>query len=313
MDHISARPRPSAPPGLLTGAVVVNVTKVPRVRRRVLSGAGGSAPSRPAVGMVVVAVVVVSLLGWATLVLAAWQGWLGADVGRGGAFCEASHPGLLKQPVNTLSNLGFTAAGLGIAVRVRAVMPALRAPLTALSVIVALLGPASAAMHATETAVGGRLDLLSMYLLVAFALAYALVRSDRLGLRGGAVAFVGLVVVCEVVGSLPVALPVLMHPGNAAFAALLVGALVVEANLIRAGRAELRWGLASVGTLLLAFAIWNLAKDGSPLCHPHSLLQGHGAWHLLDALAANFLARHYEVLGECHPAVSGPRAGRGRP
>ncbi len=241
-----------------------------------------------------VTVVVVSVLAWGLLLLGAGQGWLGEATGRGGEFCEAGRGGLLRQPVNTLSNLGFTVAGLAIAWR-RDRTPGAPAALAAYAVVVALLGPASAAMHATETPLGGRLDLLSMYLLASFTTAYAAVRSGWLDERRGAVLFGGLVLVCEAVGSLPVAVPVLMHPGNIAFAALLLLTIGLEGRLVRRGRAELGWGLASVGTLLLAFAIWSQAKDGSALCAPESLLQGHGAWHLLDALAAWFLAQHYRA------------------
>lgn len=241
----------------------------------------------------VVAVVLISLAGWALLLLAVWQGWLGPAAGRGSEFCEATRSGLIKQPVNTWSNLGFTAAALATAWQVRRSTGPTRTAMTGFAVVVALLGPGSAAMHATETSVGGRLDLLSMYLLASFATAYALVRSGRLEARWGGWLFVVLVVLCEVIGSLPAQLPVLMHPGNAIFAALLLTTLVLEFGLVRRDRLDPRWGLASVGTLLLAFVIWNGAKDGSPLCWPHSIVQGHGIWHLLDALAAYFLARYY--------------------
>ena len=43
--------------------------------------------------------------------------------------------------------------------------------------------------------------------------------------------------------------------------------------------------------MLVAFAIWNLSQHG--WCDPHSLVQGHAAWHLLDALAAYLLFRLY--------------------
>lgn len=240
----------------------------------------------------VAGVAVLSALAWAVLLLAAWQGWLGEASGRGAEFCEASGEGFVRQPANTLSNLGFTFAGLVIA---RWADTASRRPplLATYAVVVALLGPASAAMHATETALGGHLDLLSMYLLASFTTAYAVVRRGLLDARAGGLLFVGLLVVCEVVGALPVTVPVFMHPGNVVFAALLVTTVSLEAAVVRAGGGELRWALAAVLTLVLAFVVWNLAKDGSPWCRPGSLLQGHGAWHLLDAVAAAFLGRHY--------------------
>lgn len=241
----------------------------------------------------VVVVAAISLVAWALLVLAAWQGWLGMPAGRGAEFCEATRAGLIKQPINAASNLGFTVAALAIATSAGRSTQGARTALTSFAVVVALLGPGSGAMHATETAVGGHLDLLSMYLLASFATAYALVRSGRLTTRQGGWFFVALVVACEVIGAIPVALPVIMHPGNAAFAALLLTTVAIELGMIRREEAEWRWGLASVGTLLLAFAVWNVAKDGSPWCSPYSIVQGHGIWHLFDALAAYFLARHY--------------------
>ena len=39
--------------------------------------------------------------------------------------------------------------------------------------------------------------------------------------------------------------------------------------------------------------MWNLSKNGTPLCDPHSLLQGHAAWHLLCAVSAYCLYRYW--------------------
>src|SRR5215207_4747875 len=107
-----------------------------------------------------------------SLALAVRFGWLGADVDRGAEFCEAA-TGRVRQPVNTLSNLGFVVAGLAIA------RQACRLPVvgTAYACLVVLLGPASMAMHATESSLGGHLDLLSMYLVASFAVAYAAMRA----------------------------------------------------------------------------------------------------------------------------------------
>ena len=55
--------------------------------------------------------------------------------------------------------------------------------------------------------------------------------------------------------------------------------------------------MAAVATLVTAFGIWNLAQNGTTFCHPESLLQGHAAWHLLDAVAAYLLFRHYAAEG----------------
>jgi hypothetical protein len=151
------------------------------------------------------------------------------------------------------------------------------------------------AMHATESSLGGRLDVLSMYLVASFAVAYAAMRVCRRGPGFMAVVFAAALAGCEAVELAGGGLPVVMHAGNLAFGALLLTALVLERRLLRRGDSTLdrRWILAAAGTLLLAFAVWNTAKDGSPLCWPGSVYQGHGVWHLLGAVSAYCLFRFY--------------------
>ncbi len=228
-------------------------------------------------------------LSLTALALAVRFGWLGEDLDRGADFCEAA-AGRVRQPVNTLSNLGFVVAGLLVA-RDADRMPRMG---TVYACLVVLLGPASMAMHATESDLGGHLDLLSMYLVASFAVAYA---ATRLSGRGPGFfwgVFAAGLVGSELVGAIPRELPVVMHPGNLAFGALLVTALVLERRLLRRGIAlDRRWILAAAGSLALAFAVWNTGKDGSPLCWPGSVYQGHGVWHVLCAVAAYCLFRYW--------------------
>ena len=116
----------------------------------------------------------VSVAGLAMLLLGTAYGWLGPDRDYGAQFCEVAHWRYFAQPANTLSNLGFVAAGLALAWRARWPGAHLTPPslTTPFAVIVALLGPASMAMHATESALGGQLDVLSMQLLASFAAAH---------------------------------------------------------------------------------------------------------------------------------------------
>ena len=226
------------------------------------------------------------------LVLAVAAGWLGPDVGRGGNFCEAARDGWVKQPANTMSNLGFVVAGLAIA------WHAGRHPLgglaTAYACVVVLLGPASAAMHATQSELGGQLDLLSMYLVASFAAAYAVMRWYPRGAVFFWQVFSLCVAACELVGLLGEDVPVVQQSGNVAFAALLLTAVIIEVRLWRradAERTDLRWGAGALATILVAFAIWTVTK--ARWCDPHSLLQGHAAWHLLDAVSAYLLFRFW--------------------
>lgn len=233
-----------------------------------------------------------AVLSTGLVVLAVWQGWLGEDVGRGANFCEAARDGHVLQPANTFSNVGFVVAGLVIAWHARRVT--LGGLATPYACMVVLLGPASAAMHATQSELGGHLDLLSMYLVASFAAAYAVMRwfgRDRLFFWQ---VFSLMVAGCELVGLLGDDVPVVQQAGNVAFAALLLTAVVVEVRLWRRGgpvRTDLRWGAAALGTILVAFLIWNVTK--TLWCDPHSLVQGHAAWHLLDAVSAYLLFRFW--------------------
>ena len=250
--------------------------------------------TRPSPWAVTAWTAVVSLGLLATALTA---GWLGPDTGRGGSFCEAARDALVKQPANTFSNLGFVIAGLAIAVHVsRRGSGTMDARLgTAYAVLVVLLGPGSAAMHASQSVLGGHLDVYSMYLLACFVFAYAAARLLALSPSGFALFYVLLLGLCSIAEFTPADVPVLMTVGNTVFAVLLLAGLVLEVVLrVRgASRLDLRWGLASVVTLLVAFAIWSLGSDGGPLCQPRSLLQPHAVWHLLDALAAWLLFRYY--------------------
>jgi hypothetical protein len=229
------------------------------------------------------------------VVLATAYGWLGPDVDRGAQFCETAHWCFFAQPANTLSNLAFVTAGAVLAWHAR--RPSGRLGITALTVpftvVVALLGPGSMAMHATESALGGHLDVLSMHLLAGFAAAYAVARLLGWGARGTVVTFAVLVAgstLASVVGG-PV--PLVQHAGNLAFALLLLVAVAGEVVLLRRHHSTPWWGAGSVGVLLVAFAVWIPSQTGGLWCIPDSWLQGHALWHMLCALAAYLLGRHY--------------------
>ncbi len=219
-------------------------------------------------------------------------------MGRGANFCEAPHDGWIRQPANTLSNVGFVIAGLLIARRAGRTAPPdsvmSRPVATFYACVVVLLGPGSAAMHATQSAWGGHLDMLSMYLVAGFAAAWAWTRWTGRGTTAFVVAYAACVAACELIGLWPDPVPVVHYSGNLAFGVLLVAAVVLETMAWRRGTTELtfRYGVVALAAMLVAFAIWLLSNAG--WCDPASLLQGHAVWHLLCAVAAYWLHRLYE-------------------
>ena len=235
--------------------------------------------------------------------LAVVNGWFGPATDVGGQFCEAARAGLIKQPANTWSNLGFIFAGLLMSFQLaqgqfhqntnRFTYSAFTAIF--FSCIVVFLGPGSMAMHATETEIGGEFDMLSMYLIASFAASYSMQRFFNWANWKFTASFILIIIVCEVVGLYHDYIPIIDYAGNAIFAFFLTLTVIFEMlnSFVRKISLERKYGFASLGSLLLAFAIWNMWKDTSPLCDPQSLIQGHAIWHLLDAVAAYFLFRFY--------------------
>lgn len=206
-------------------------------------------------------------------------------------FCEAVRDAIVRQPANTWSNLGFCLAGAVMAVELvrrrdgRGVRP-VEAAVFALAVF--LVGVTSGFYHASLTFIGQTMDVQSMYLLALLAFA---VNVDAL--RPGAprrfgVLYVGLNVA---LGVLLIAVPVLRRY---AFGLALGAIVVTEVMLRRRGLRD--WPLAALfgaaAVQGVAFFIWAMDTTHT-WCAPHSLVQGHAAWHLLGAVASYLLWRYY--------------------
>src|SRR5205085_9767195 len=90
--------------------------------------------------------------------------------------------------------------------------------------------------------------------------------------------------------------------GNVAFGGFIILTILLEAFTIFWRRIEHKpgWSFASMGAIALAFFIWNMSRTGHPWCDPYSYIQGHAAWHLLDALSVYCLFRYY--ISERKPA-----------
>lgn len=247
--------------------------------------------------------VLFAVASFSLFMLAVVNGWFGPAADVGGAFCEAAREGLVKQPANTWSNLGFIFAGLLMAFQLsQGTFQSnknrfTQSTFTAIffSCLVVFLGPGSMAMHATETQLGGNLDMLSMYLVASFAASYAMQRFWQWSNGAFTVSFLIIIAICEWAGTFHQHIPVVGYAGNLAFGIFLTVCTIFELlnGYVRKISLEKKYGYYSLGFLLLAFFIWNIWQDNSPLCNPGSLIQGHAMWHLLDAVAAYFLFRFY--------------------
>lgn len=244
------------------------------------------------------------LFFWALL-----NAWFGPPTGVALEFCEAYRPGIIKQPANTWSNLGFIIAGLWIAWELSKGVYRTNNSLTRstfyatfYSCLVVLLGPGSMAMHATGTEVGGFFDMLSMYLIAGFVTAYAMQRFFKWQPVHFTVVFCLVLVTCLWADRQHDIHFLFGFFGVTAFAFYIGITILVESlNIyIRKLEHQSHWAYYSFGALIAAFVIWIPSHDDGFLCDPQSLLQGHAVWHLLNAVSLYCLFRYYvsEHYGE---------------
>ena len=245
----------------------------------------------------------IAMISTTLFLLAVRYGWLGLpDTAAMGEFCEAWKEGPIREVVNTWSNLAFIAAGLYIAWELmRGTYGQNENSFTQNSFyatffpcLVVLIGPSSMALHATNTLPGQFFDRLSMYLVASFLMSYSAQRFFNL--KPFHFVFLFLFSVLGAVWAHFQNFYFLFdYSGRAVFALYMVITIVVESlNVYRQKwHRQTRWLLFSVASLAVAFTIWNLSKTGAPLCDPASLIQGHGIWEVLSAVALYFLFRYY--------------------
>ena len=210
-----------------------------------------------------------------------------AASGLGHGDCEAIRDGWIAQPVNALTSLVFLVAGAWIAGRARKA-PLERAELWAFGLAVASNAAGSFLFHGPRF-VGSRwIHDLSALAVPAFVAVHdlGLVRGWPVPsrLRWFVIVLTGVGVMLVVPGSL-------MPLGFVAAASAGVGELLAfrAGYRPRPGRAsgsQLAVWSVGLGTLTLAGLSFLLGRSGSPLCEPESLLQLHGGWHALVAVAS---------------------------
>ena len=117
------------------------------------------------------------------------------------------------------------------------------------------------AKHATNAPLGGFFDMLSMYLLASFTVAYAAQRFFRLRPLHFTLIF-SLVLASCIVANFTLCSIIFGFFGSTAFAFYILLTVLLEAlNIyVRKVQHETRWAYFSVGTLLLSFVIWNLSE-----------------------------------------------------
>jgi hypothetical protein len=188
------------------------------------------------------------------------------------ADCERSRPGLVAQPINTVSSLAFVAAGVPLA-RDR------RRAVRAVGWAAVATGAGSVLFHGPGGTVGRYLHDASLIALLG------LMAVDDAGRVRGRELPAGVVAVVAAAAAVG-AHPELSDVAQPVAGGLAVAAGVARSAVVRDGVRPLA-GLAALGAGGLLHA---LGRTGEPLCDPDSWAQPHAAWHALAAVGV--LLRH---------------------
>jgi len=246
--------------------------------------------------------VVFTILVLVLFYIALITGWFGIPNGAGGNFCENARDGLILQPANSYSNIGFVISGLVCAwmlshQEINKSGFFFKHPFIPLfyCLVTVLLGPCSMAMHATETHRAGLFDMNSMYLFGSFMFSFALARFFSLNSFLFISIYLISLLLCNIAGTYRNLFGTGFYPGSAAFGLVCSLGMLFEFLNYKKFRPVIQFRFAVYCSLcfLLAFYVWHFGWDGHCFCNPDSLFQWHGVWHLLCGLSTYFLFRYY--------------------
>ena len=294
-------------------------------------------------GLFVITFFVLSALGYIQSIES--QGIIG-DASR---WCERVSGGLFREPVNTLSNLGFMVVGIYIFYTITTDKETSAnnyfVGLTGISILYAsaaiFLGPGSMLMHGTNSGWGGWADNLSMIMYILIPWLYNIFRMSNWTVRRFLEIYFSIVVTYAVMRwisgwglginlelfSVSIGLWAIseflfkfwspLFRFLSGFVGFFVLALFGTTPLdVIANFAEFWWvvlfwvpGLLSnkkptttrtykwyfcgMAAYFSAFIIWSTGVPDHALCRPDSLIQAHGIWHLLSAVATYCFFLHY--------------------
>ena len=272
-------------------------------------------------------------------------------LGEASRWCERLSDGLFREPVNTLSNIGFMVVGLYIFWvlcndKKNSTNPFIginKISILYASVVI-YLGPGSMLMHGTNTEWGEWADNLSMIMYIILPWLFNIYSMSKWSINQFLNTYISIVVIYSIwrwftdfelginfnlfgvsIG-LWVISEVLYRYWSPVFRLLsgFVGFLVlmmfgtmpnevfenfneywwvilfwlpaVLANEKPKYSRTYKWFILGMISYLSAFAIWLTGVPDHESCSPDSIVQAHGIWHLLTALATYFFFLHYRAV-----------------
>ena len=220
-------------------------------------------------------------------------------------FCEPVGDGLIRQPIDTYTNIPLILVGIYMILFLLKHKYLINSntkrlgvkSLYILGISYVVVGIGSFFYHATFTFIGQELDLIGMYLIIVFMLLYSLSAFVKFKPRSFFLSYLLIVTVLSLV------ILILPEIRRHLFALFLVFAVISEILVIKIQRPIIKTQLFILGiiTFIVAY-LFNALDDLGVLCNPSSLFQGHSVWHLLTGLAGliifHYALSEFEARGE---------------
>jgi len=272
-------------------------------------------------------------------------------IGEASRWCERVSDGIFREPINTLSNLGFIFVGLYLFWILsnddknsnNAFIGINQVSILYASVVI-YLGPGSMLMHGTNTEWGAWADNLSMIMYIILPWLFNVYSMSKWTIKQFLITYTSIVIIYSIwrwftdfelginfnLFGVSIALWVISEmlykfwsptfrliSGFVGFLVLMLFGTMpnevfenfneywwiilfwlpaVLSNQQPKNSRTYKWFILGMISYLSAYAIWLTGVPDHTSCSPDSIIQAHGIWHLLTALATYFFFKHFRSV-----------------
>ena len=272
-------------------------------------------------------------------------------IGEASRWCERVSDGIFREPINTLSNLGFIFVGLYLFWILsnddknsnNAFIGINQVSILYASVVI-YLGPGSMLMHGTNTEWGAWADNLSMIMYIILPWLFNVYSMSKWTIKQFLITYTSIVIIYSIwrwftdfelginfnLFGVSIALWVISEmlykfwsptfrllSGFVGFLVLMLFGTMpnevfenfneywwiilfwlpaVLSNQQPKNSRTYKWFILGMISYLSAYAIWLTGDPDHASCSPDSIIQAHGIWHLLTALATYFFFKHFRSV-----------------
>ena len=272
-------------------------------------------------------------------------------IGEASRWCERVSDGIFREPINTLSNLGFIFVGLYLFWILsnddknsnNAFIGINQVSILYASVVI-YLGPGSMLMHGTNAEWGAWADNLSMIMYIILPWLFNVYSMSKWTIKQFLITYTAIVVIYSIwrwftdfelginfnLFGVSIALWVISEmlykywsptfrllSGFVGFLVLMLFGTMpnevfenfneywwiilfwlpaVLSNQQPKNSRTYKWFILGMISYLSAYAIWLTGVPDHTSCSPDSIIQAHGIWHLLTALATYFFFKHFRSV-----------------